>query len=426
MVKKDPNKELFSTLNAYIDGELSPAKVEKLEKQLASDPQARQLLSELREVTEKVGDLPRAKAPRDLADGILDGIERDLLLDRDGALAELAGQKHLRRRRFIAAAAMIALAAGIAFIIHNVLSKTQFNPKENPIDSTIALNNSPSSSKPETPLREKSSIYNLSNSSSASAKTREPLIKAPSYSSLQMNVHCPDFQAGIQTIDRFLKDQKIIRVINSNVKQNHSQYSFLCSVEQFKKMFREIKKLPNHQLGLTVTSRELQYQYVIPQATEEQAMTLAREANHETQLAHAFHFNPDQLAKSTNTQLGKTDKLMDLLAQGKTSVSDLQILGNRPRQSFESTEKPLTKSHFFAANAPNSQDSKEHLFDKSKSLSADIVALTLVIQGEITTTSSMETLSPSKNPAEIQDNDLDNKSDFSSFSEFTPDHTHRD
>ena len=49
-------------LSAYLDGELSPAERTQVESQLAADPQARQLLDELRALSGEVRELPRYSA----------------------------------------------------------------------------------------------------------------------------------------------------------------------------------------------------------------------------------------------------------------------------------------------------------------------------------------------------------------------------
>ncbi|MCK4628708.1 MAG: hypothetical protein KAT56_06865, partial [Sedimentisphaerales bacterium] len=61
--------KLVETLSAYLDGELSPGLTEKIERQLADDPQLRQLLDELRRVSGSIRELPRVAAPDDLAEG---------------------------------------------------------------------------------------------------------------------------------------------------------------------------------------------------------------------------------------------------------------------------------------------------------------------------------------------------------------------
>ena len=54
--------DLAAELSAYLDVELTPGRVEKVEKLLAEDAAARELLVELREASEAVGGLPREAA----------------------------------------------------------------------------------------------------------------------------------------------------------------------------------------------------------------------------------------------------------------------------------------------------------------------------------------------------------------------------
>jgi len=54
-------------LSAFLDGELSPAEVEKLEARLATDKQLSGMLEALRATTEAVGSLPEVRLPRSFA-----------------------------------------------------------------------------------------------------------------------------------------------------------------------------------------------------------------------------------------------------------------------------------------------------------------------------------------------------------------------
>jgi len=58
-------------LSAYLDGELSPQERLSVEKLLASDPAARQLLDELRAQREMIRQLPRVSIPRDLSRSVV-------------------------------------------------------------------------------------------------------------------------------------------------------------------------------------------------------------------------------------------------------------------------------------------------------------------------------------------------------------------
>ena len=68
----------------------------------------------------------------------MEQLERDMLLERGGVLAELAGQKHLRLRRFVAAAALIMLTGAMGVIIYSVLQGPEKVVHQNP-EPIVAL-----------------------------------------------------------------------------------------------------------------------------------------------------------------------------------------------------------------------------------------------------------------------------------------------
>ena len=147
MTYKEQNENLNMLLNAYLDDQLSSAKAEKVEKLLAEDPDAREMLAQLRAVSTMVNSMPRCHAPRELTEGVIMSLERDLLLDNSEVLAELAGKKHLRLRHFIATAALILMAGAVVMIVYNVLRDPTLTPPSQPnvdvIDIALAKNTIP-------------------------------------------------------------------------------------------------------------------------------------------------------------------------------------------------------------------------------------------------------------------------------------------
>jgi hypothetical protein len=70
----------FEQLTAYLDGELSAAERQEVEQLLDRDPEARQLLEELRQASRLVAALPRGKAPVDMSASVMARLERQALL----------------------------------------------------------------------------------------------------------------------------------------------------------------------------------------------------------------------------------------------------------------------------------------------------------------------------------------------------------
>jgi len=75
-----------------------------------------------------VHSLPHSSAPADLADEVMQQLERDALLGVSDTPEELAGRTHLRFRRFAAAAAILILAGAVATIVYSVLFKSPTEP----------------------------------------------------------------------------------------------------------------------------------------------------------------------------------------------------------------------------------------------------------------------------------------------------------
>jgi hypothetical protein len=107
-------------LSAYLDNELTPEERARVEERLASDPAARQLLDELRTVSQTMKELPAVTLGADLRDSVLRRAERAMLVS--GELP--ADSKHDRMAAFPIGRskrawfwAGAALAAGLMLMI---------------------------------------------------------------------------------------------------------------------------------------------------------------------------------------------------------------------------------------------------------------------------------------------------------------------
>ncbi|HEY4232967.1 MAG TPA: hypothetical protein VGM76_06060 [Lacipirellulaceae bacterium] len=78
-------------LSAYLDNELAPQERARVEERLAADPAARQLLEQLRAVSQAVKDLPAAPLGTDLRDVVLRRAERAMLVSNPGESAAADG-----------------------------------------------------------------------------------------------------------------------------------------------------------------------------------------------------------------------------------------------------------------------------------------------------------------------------------------------
>lgn len=118
-------QEIRENLSPCIDGELPPEMVVVIEAHLKDCPECRELANELKAVSGLLRSLPHRKAPDGLADEIIGGLERQVLLadidDPQPLSPHLTDRTVSNSRpsawpRIAAIAACVALAAGIALL----------------------------------------------------------------------------------------------------------------------------------------------------------------------------------------------------------------------------------------------------------------------------------------------------------------------
>jgi hypothetical protein len=124
MSNMSQNQEIIEAkLCAYIDGVLDAEGRAEIEKHLEANPQHRRLLESLRATRDLLRWLPREPAPPELAESLNGQLERSVLLDYDGAALRPS-----RWPRILAAAAIIALTAGLGVAVFMALPGSQKNP----------------------------------------------------------------------------------------------------------------------------------------------------------------------------------------------------------------------------------------------------------------------------------------------------------
>jgi len=296
-------------LNSYLDGELSTAKNQKVERLLAEDEHARELLSGLCMVSEKVGSLPRSKAPTDIAEAVLQDIERDILLDQRDSLAEEAGRKHLRMRQFLEAAAMIVLTVAMVIIVYNVLKDSESGdpgPGKPAVAPEIVIR-TPKSAKKN--IGRDKTLQQIPAGAGEVEDEPEEIIPVPDIkcSSVEMVVEIrTDFEPWAH-MEQMLTNRQIGRVLQAKLNPNQRQYVFLCSVEQFGGVFDDLisdttvagsltTPAKNNLLNIkmTVADRNSGQSVTVSDVTSAQAKMLASEANAKVQLADAMVFSPKE------------------------------------------------------------------------------------------------------------------------------------
>ena len=420
--------ELIETLSAYLDGELSPSLTEKVERQLADDPQVRQLLNELRRVSDSLKELPRVAAPDDLAEGVIQQLERDLLLDQGDAIAEIAGRNHLRLRRFLAAAAVLILAGAIVTIVYNVLSQSPNGSAPIIQPETIAM------APDETPIS-KTISKTLSLSADAGENDTDTLKAALlriNLSQLQMVVNTPDVPTLGVRLDQMFRDLQIDNVFREYVGLSSCRFSLVCPTDTFRQFFKNLKNAENR-IDIVVTDETAGREIMVRNATEEQALVLAGEANPLIQVAQALRFTTVEHRGDFDRQdSDDTPELLRLFAQVEPELTGLQPLAPPidavPFSDVEdvhyddvpriAANEPLPTTLFGQADppkppTPTDMPTREDQTKTNPSQPARMIALVLVLQGleqpEPPTTNQAvppteAVHAPTKNPY-LEDND---------------------
>jgi len=117
------NRETDELLCSFIDGELPLRQQTEVQRLVARDPEVAQRLRQLQNCKSLVNVLPRDEAPTHMLEQIRVSLERRTLLeDRPMSSASRAGARHLKIRRFVAAAAMIALLGGLGAVVYQIVA----------------------------------------------------------------------------------------------------------------------------------------------------------------------------------------------------------------------------------------------------------------------------------------------------------------
>ncbi len=120
-MKANPN--IDELLCSFVDGELPARQQTEVQRLIAKDPEVGRRLRQLQNCRTLVGALPRAEAPGELLEQIKLAVERKTLLAEQPASGiTTAGVIHLMARRFLAAAAMIALLGVLGFVVYQIVA----------------------------------------------------------------------------------------------------------------------------------------------------------------------------------------------------------------------------------------------------------------------------------------------------------------
>ena len=113
-------EKIEAQLCDYVEGELDDAQRAEIEQHLAANPHHQALIAELRAASGLLRDLPRATVPVELNESLCGQLERSALLDPNDEVYDPSRSAN-RWPQFTAVAAVLILAAGLAFVVMYVL-----------------------------------------------------------------------------------------------------------------------------------------------------------------------------------------------------------------------------------------------------------------------------------------------------------------
>ena len=223
------NKEnlgIEELLNAFVDGELSDKERQHVEHLLSEDAEARELLSQIKQISQHVSALPMTSAPKELVDNVQYELEREFLLGKEDVMSELAGEKHLQVRWLMSAAAVLVLAGVIVTVVVSVLN--------NPSDTGL----------PPDPRAVIVGIPDALPDSDAIAALQDKNTYLPEYPYGRLNLSVqPLTSKGVEpTIERFLEAHQIAQVVRNNLDQGDTHYAFHCQVGELDDLIDQLAR----------------------------------------------------------------------------------------------------------------------------------------------------------------------------------------
>jgi site-specific recombinase XerC len=128
-------KKISERLSAYLDGELSDAERARVEAALEQDPQLVRLLAQLRATRKLLHGLDRSQAGEDFVSRVMARVERRDLLGRS---MEMAAPQARHWTRWLAAAAVLLVTAGVGVFVATVINSPDFTELANREAKTLS------------------------------------------------------------------------------------------------------------------------------------------------------------------------------------------------------------------------------------------------------------------------------------------------
>ncbi len=120
-----PKNNIDELLSGYIDEELTPRQTTQVRRLLANDASVAERLKQLQRIRGLYQAMPVVEAPADIADRVTSLLERRTLLEQNTVVSvdrQRRGAASLFIRKFMAAAAMIALVGLLGVVIYSIVA----------------------------------------------------------------------------------------------------------------------------------------------------------------------------------------------------------------------------------------------------------------------------------------------------------------
>jgi cell fate (sporulation/competence/biofilm development) regulator YlbF (YheA/YmcA/DUF963 family) len=318
------DEDLAQLLSAYLDGQLAPDETDQVERRLTEDPEAQELLDQLRQVSRMVHSLPHDSAPADLADEVMEQMERDALLGVSEGSEELAGRTHLRFRRFAAAAAILILAGAVVTIVYSVLFKQATNNNEPDLHS----------------------IEKFAGDKQKSDKNIIEKITNPVFSQVHLVLNSRDPDTDKIRLSNIIDQLKIENEIKRTINDRETIFAFMCSVEQLQAVFVDLKAAKTIQrIDLLIQDENQDSSVVMFNVSESQVLNLSRETDSATryelalnyQLANLESFPPESYLPNLYI-LGPNEVIPSLLLEPGSDTTGADQTPEEPK-TIETTEQ---------------------------------------------------------------------------------------
>ena len=323
-MKENPN--IDELLNSFIDGELSTRQLTEVQRLIANDKQVAQRLGELKNCKVLVGSLPPAEAPAEMVSRIKASLAKETLLTQPAHVTERfdrrVGARHLLARNIVAAAAMIALVAGLVLTVYTIIG-----PETTPEGVLWTTDRPVAVEQWQPPVREVEVAV-------AEKPIARPAAPAARFNG-RLEVKTGDLVAVNAFINRAIEDNGLSGCVSSEVEDRKSVYTINCSRQAFGLLLADLEYVwPRFDSPtLSVETGRIGDRVVVDEVSTEQIAGIINQGNLNNCIKTARDF-----AVLNNMTLALPGK--EVLAAIGSEAGHLITI---PKPVLTSNERPLRK-----------------------------------------------------------------------------------